>query len=388
VTLSNTDDLATKHVITWSRSQSEGELKLVLKHNVAKYGTHDKEHDYYTQNIYDNALKSATFWAIRDANVWKIAEFTLPLKRLALEVFDCVTLNLSDVAPSPVKAVITDIAYNVGDEEIAVTCWTPIRAGETTPYVFAWPADISAGTPFPSPEDRRAGLGYDFTVAPPEGHLLYTAPVEDGLPKLYLTSGDPHPSDLDDVLETCFCPSTDDQVVDENDPTFQALKKAEKANRDAGQSKMDAGAGGINDQNKKPKKACGEPVVGAGCLYEVKVTYCTPTQIHCKDCDCGRCNDGPYTCFCAAYSGIKGDLCFGMFYTMCHTFGAMFSASLFASQLRAQAASCHWQVGKTDVYSVTTGVIPDPNGLEECDPIPGDQNKPRQGQKYKPALQG
>jgi len=144
----------------------------------------------------------------------------------------------------------------------------------------------------------------------------------------------------------------------------------------------------VNDQDKKPKKACGEPVVGAGCLYEVRVTYCTPTQIHCRDCDCGKCNDGPpYTCFCAAYSGIKGELCFGMFYTMCHTFGAMFSASLFASQLNAQAASCHWQVGKTDVYSVTTGTIPDPNGLEECDPMPGDQTKPHQGQKYQPSLQ-
>jgi hypothetical protein len=72
-----------------------------------------KDHDYYTLNIYDNILKSATFWAIRDANIWKLVEFTTPLKHLALEVFDCVTLDLPDVAPAPVKAVITAVKYDV-----------------------------------------------------------------------------------------------------------------------------------------------------------------------------------------------------------------------------------------------------------------------------------
>lgn len=385
VTLSSNDEVATKHTVIWSRSQSEGELKVILKHNVAKYGTREKDHDYYTLNIYDNVLKSATFWAIRDANIWKLVEFTTPLKHLALEVFDCVTLDVADVAPAPVKALITAVKYDVANEQISFTCWTPLKAGQNEPYIHAWPADIPAGTVFPTAEEREEGLGYDFTVAPPAGHLLYTAPVDDGQPKLLLTSGDPHPSDLDDVLESCFCPATDDAIVDEQDPVFDALKKAQKANRDTAQSKMDAGAGGINDQNKKPKKVCGAPQVGAGCLYEVRVTYCTPTQIHCKDCNCGNC-DTTHTCFCGPYTGIKGDLCFGMFYTMCHTFGAMFSASLFAGQLRAQAASCHWQVGKTDVYSVTVNTIPDPNGLDECEPMPGDQNKPRQGQTYKPSL--
>ena len=61
ITLSSTDDVATKHTVTWSRSQSEGELKLILKHNVAKYGTHDKEVNYYTQNIYDKSSRVQPF---------------------------------------------------------------------------------------------------------------------------------------------------------------------------------------------------------------------------------------------------------------------------------------------------------------------------------------
>lgn len=129
ISLSNTDEIATKHVITWSKSQYEGDLELILKHNVAKYGTHEKAYNYYTQNIYENILKSATFWMIREANVWKQVEFSTPLKFLDLEVFDCVTLNLPDLAPQPIKAIVTSMKYDVTNEQIDFICWTPLKSG-------------------------------------------------------------------------------------------------------------------------------------------------------------------------------------------------------------------------------------------------------------------
>jgi hypothetical protein len=309
VTLSSTDEVVTKHIITWSRSQSEGELKVILKHNVAKYGTHEKDHAYTTHNIYDNLLKSATFWAIREANVWKLVQFSTPLKWLALEVFDCVALDLPEIAPTPVKAVITAAKYNVAQEQIDWTCWTPLRAGEATPYIHAWPAYIPAGTIFPTAEERLAGLGYGFTVAPPEGHLLYVMTEDDGQPPAQLTSGDPLPSDYDDVLETCFCPVTDDAYVDEIDPVFVALKKAQKADQAAQQAQLNHGSSGggghggkkpedkPDDKDKKPhspddpSKPKPKPKDPATypkppeCIYEVEVTIITPTLV-CGDCDC------------------------------------------------------------------------------------------------------
>ena len=45
-------------------------------------------------------------------------EFSTPLKQLALEVFDCVTLDLPDVAPVPVKAVITSMKYDPGHRRL------------------------------------------------------------------------------------------------------------------------------------------------------------------------------------------------------------------------------------------------------------------------------
>jgi hypothetical protein len=387
VSLSSTDELATKHVVTWKRSESEGDLKIVLKHNVAKYGTREKTHDYYTLNIFDNVLKSATFWAIRDANAWKIVEFSTPLKHLALEVFDCVTLDLPGVAST--KAVITAAKYDVGNQQIDFTCWTPIRAGEMAPYIHAWPALIPAGTIFPTAEERTAGLGYNFTVAPPEGHLLYAVAPDDGQPKLVLTAGDSHPSDLDDVLETCFCPTTDDAYVEERDPVFEALKKAEKANRDAMQSKMDAGAGGKKDQDKKPRKICGESVYNGGCLYEVTVGYLTVLTTN-KGCS-GKCGDGFSTCG----AGCTGLVCTSNYTSWCHTFTDLFSALKFAYHMR-EAVQQHiykcpfgsviWGHYLETFPSIVSGPVAHPDSdpkAAPCETVPGDQMKPNKGENYR-----
>jgi hypothetical protein len=378
VTLSSTDELATKHVVTWSRSQSEGELKLILKHNVAKYGTHAKDIHYYTQNVYEQILKSATFWMIRDANVWKIVEFTTPLKHLGLEVFDCVTLNLGDVAPAPVKAVITAIKYDVGAQEIAFTCWTPLKAGQTTPYIHAWPADIPEGTIFPTAEERAAGLGYDFTVTPPEGHLLYVEPEDNGQPKVSLTSGDQYPSDIGDSIGTCFCPTADDAVVEEPDPVFDALKRAQRANQDNQQSKIDApaagGAGSSNDKKEKKKGKCDcETDSANSCNCIIAVMYVNP--------DLCQSNWSPCTCTGFCYQYQCGGVCTGALFTWCYTMGSSGGAASMRTRVNQSiiANRCNFTTGKVAPYMVSVGCC------GGCDPLPGEL--PYEGQTKSPALQ-
>lgn len=387
ISLTNTDDVATKHVVSWWRNQTEGEQTIILKHNVAKYGVHEKRHDYYTHNIFNNALKSATFWMIRDANVWKQVEFSAPLKYLDMEVFDCVTLDLADVAAIPVKAVVTAIKYDPGNEQIDFTCWTPIRAGDAAPYPFAWPADLPAGTVFPPEAERAAGMGYAFTVAPPAGHLLYVVRPDDGNTPAVLSSGDALPSDLDDVLETCFCPATDTAVVEELDPVFVALRKAEKANRDQMQAKMDAPAAssGPSDKDDKPQRVCGQPAgSGVGCVYEVRVTYLTADMVRLMSngCDppCGR--------------GARGAVCTGASTEMCHSFGARFSAEMFAAQMRSLAASYVKDCNGSQVVYCQSGetvpyVVSGPTALgTECEDAPGDSTAPNQGETYQPSPTG
>jgi hypothetical protein len=371
LSLSSTDDLATKHIVNWSRSQSEGGLKIILKHNAAKYGTHAKELDYYTQNVYDNILKSATFWMIRDSNVWKIAEFSTPLSNLALEVFDCVVLDLSDVAATPVKSVVTAIKYDVAGEKLDVTCWTPIKAGEGAPYIHAWPADLPAGTIFPTAEEREEGLGYEFTVSPPAGHLLYAEPSDNGQLKLVVTAGDPLPSDLDDILGTCFCPVTDDAVVDEPDPVFEALKKAERANQDNQQDKTDAPAasGGTNDKKEKPDGACDCAATTAGtCNCIVEVMYVSSSLI-------GPGCHGPCSC------GGVGISCAGQLYTWCYTVGSAGGAATMRGKIAADviANECSFSC-----YVPAPYLPPAVTCCGNCDPLPG--LAPFEGQTKAPAL--
>jgi hypothetical protein len=363
ITLTDTTKVYTKHKITWKKSDYEGDLDLILKLNTAKYGTSELDTTYNTQNIYDNILKSSTFWLIRDANMWKQVEFSTPLHLLALEVFDCVTLNLASLSTSPVLAVITAVNYDVGNEQIKFTCWTPLKSGSTLPYLFAWPAFQSRKSRFPTAEETAAGLGYDFTVAPPVGHLLYQPTVApDGQTTILVSQGDPYPSDLDDTLSLCFCPTADDAVVEEPDPVFTALLRAQRADQTAKNTETPTGAsGGGGNQNKKKKKDNGcqctssvDDPLNNSCMAIVSVLYSTAELVR-HGCG-GRigCGYGP------------GANCMGSLFTWCYTMGSSVMATTFASRIAAKmhvptaCSDCDsgdWNCGDTKPYCGPTIVI-------------------------------
>jgi len=180
IALTDTVDLVTKLTCRWRRDYSlDDDYTLILRHNVIKYGTHAREEDYFPYAHLDLVRKSATFWLIRWANTWKRVSFSTSLEFLKLEPFDCVTLNLPDVSSSSFKAVVEKATLDTTGKQINFEVWTPIRAGETTPYDFAWPAEISEHALFPTIEARnarQAGSGKDpnfSTIAPP-GHPLRT----------------------------------------------------------------------------------------------------------------------------------------------------------------------------------------------------------------------
>jgi len=106
-----TEDLVTKLVARWrATGAQEEDNKVILRHNVKKYGTKEREFDFYIYNKLDMVLKSATFWLIRYSNTWKKVRFSTPLHKLNLETFDAVTLDFdspyianSDVLALPVE---------------------------------------------------------------------------------------------------------------------------------------------------------------------------------------------------------------------------------------------------------------------------------------------
>ena len=96
--------------------------------------------------------------------------------------------------------------------------------------------------------------------------------------------------------------------------------------------------------------------------------------------------------------GCTGLVCTSTTHSFCHTFGAMFSAQLFADQMREQVKQHLHKCGSGNVIwgtylqtfpSGVTGptAIADPDpAAEPCEKSPGDQNKPNQGETFKPSL--
>ncbi len=161
VELTSTEDLVTKMIVEWRLSWAEDDPnKLILRHNVKKYGTQQETFSFYCFNQPDIVLKAATFWLIRKSNTWKKVRFKTFLRKLALETFDTVTLSFGTqdyVSTAAVKAIVEGAQYNSDDQTIDFLCLTPVKSGEMAGYKFFWPSQISPSETFPTAEERAAG---------------------------------------------------------------------------------------------------------------------------------------------------------------------------------------------------------------------------------------
>ncbi len=347
ITHTPSEDLITKSVVNW---QSTGipfeagrvvEKTIVLKHNIPKYGVHEGDYDYYTQNTFETILKSATFWLIRDSHTWKYVEFDTTIKHLDLDLFDCITLNLPQFSASPVKCIITEATFNNKNNIVHFRAWTPIRAGTTEPYSLAWPANLPAQTVWPlDGETRWANPGYAFQVVPPLDHILSGGNTDDLENFVVQSSGDQYPSDLGDVFPAVLCEISDlvESDIQLEAPEFRALKLA-KRNRVELQRSASTGSPmsyslkDEEDKNKdeedtKPERiACGESQPGSGCMYEVNVTYVYPTKVT-SGRHLGGCKGGP--CWCEE----RGVPCFGPLRSKCHAFSSARAAAMFQAQMQ------------------------------------------------------
>ncbi len=357
VSLSDSSDLVTKYVAEWKSTEAgvvstdNVDNKLILKYNVTKYGINEETVDYYTQNTFSTILKSSTFWLIRLANTWKKVEFDTPLSMLDLDLFDCITINISQLSATPIKTIITGVQYNNVENTIHFECLTPIRSGETTQYKFFWPADIDPASLFPpTVEETNAGAGYPFTITPPIGHILRGGDlVLDDETHVILSAGDQYPSDLDDILPTVVCKISDVMDIVEPEPAIEALTLARKAFQ-ATRSNLNsipreassAGGGEIPD--------CSECGLDCNthtnvCTWQVTVTTVIPYLT--RMCD---------ELFCQPALG--GQPCTGIVKSCCYSFGSYADAVAFRqSKLDEMAAGIVMcENGGSISTSTTTGV--------------------------------
>ncbi len=161
INTSTTEDLVTKLVAKWQEDYAVDEKnQIILRHNVKKYGTREREIDFYIYNIFDLVLKSTTFWIIRLSNVWKHLDFSVYLDNLALETFDTVKFNFATdfVADSAIKGVLTSAIYDSAGKTINMLAWLPVKCGSMQRYDFAEPHDIDIDLLFPTQDEIDQGL--------------------------------------------------------------------------------------------------------------------------------------------------------------------------------------------------------------------------------------
>lgn len=400
-----TEEIITQYEATWIVDHSNpNPLLMVLRHNVKKYGTLKQgfdfgikttKFDYYTYNIQDLVLKSSTFWLIRKCEVWRLISFRTPLHKLNIEVFDAVTIDIDHLAPAPVLCICRKASYNSAENAIDFEFWTPLRSGETTPYVFAWPAGADPAIIYPTINERFQGfagssLGPNFITRPPvtstlspqgggggSGGLACNGQVvttgDDGQEHCENDYGRQKPSDRNDTkpapppangspTDTSGEISTGQGsnvpvpncCVQAQNTANQALAAARAAQADA--SSAANAASGNNKQDtpdplsKLPPAQCIAP---RKCTAIVVVTYSTVTRVELQDTSHGSQSTTP---------GVKGQAIgdAGRF-SKCYQFNTIASQVAFFTQIMAQ-----WR-SEVDNFQQVVGqqmIIDAPDGFQ------------------------
>ena len=201
ITYSETEEVVTKFIALWQDNYfyTTKKNKLILRHNINKYGEQAREFNFTIYNNRDLVLKSATFWLIRKANTWKKIDFSTMLHNLDLQTFDTITFDPTNlyVANAAIDCIIEGCTYNSDSLTIQLTLWCPVRAGEMEEYKFAWPSGVDVTDIYPTVQevlDGNAG-GYTNTRVPNDVEFDPTVVSAEFRPKDY---GNPRPSDLND----------------------------------------------------------------------------------------------------------------------------------------------------------------------------------------------
>lgn len=366
-----TEELVTSQTVRWQnwgapiRRDDEVVKSLTVENNVEKYGFFGAETTYETINIDELALKTATFWSIRDSNTYRIVNLKAGLENLDLELFDCVTLDLPNF-PN-VKTIVTSMSIDPESGVVDLELWTPVLSGTTEAYFFAWPASQPVE---PYPSDNYDIPEPKVKVTPPIGHPLYVDPNSED-PVVSPTVGDRFPSDLDDSVMTITCQDvTDPGLVDVIEPQFNQIEFLDAQEEARHADEVAADNTSYNFKEPQELTVCGRTTYDT-CVWEVQVQYGNATIIAPVSNPGGSpgsgCGVEPGPCSGTA----SGQRCGGQSWFWCRTFGSDTFAKAYVAAIQAQidAGFCKWTVGKTGPLTVTGPIKRSGSGILPCVPM-------------------
>ena len=348
--LTPTEELVTSSKVTWrpigtSVLKATGaERSFTVESNVNKYGWSETEAAYETISNEDQAIKTATFWSIRNSNSWRKAKFTTTLQHLDLELFDCVTLDIPQF-PN-VKTIVEGMIVDPTKGTIDFVVWTPVLSGTNQEYKWAWPA-LKGVEPYPvTPTDYEPS---GIIMTPPEGHPLYIDDPNAIIPPIV---GDRFPTDADDVFPVTVCPDmTDPLIKDAIEPEFKFIDfdaQAIRAEQNAEQGLSWGEGDGLDDNS-----ICGRPSLETA-AYEVQVQYANASSIAERESGSGSSIDDCSIKAGGCKTDVVGARCGGETFFWCRTFGSEMIAQAFADSIRQEINEnyCSWSAGKVGPVGV------------------------------------
>jgi hypothetical protein len=310
-----------------------------VENNVSKYGWVQGNNDYDTINNEGQAIKTATFWSIRDSSTWKEVSFTTTLEHLDVELYDCLTL---DVPSFPtVKTIVKTMTVDTSRGTIAFSVWTPILSGTNVEYKWAWPADKGV-EPYPVGATDYQAEG--IVMTPPVGHPLYIADPNAIVPPIV---GDRFPTDVDDEYPVLICPEvTDPLIKDAVEPDFVSIDFEAQATRSEAEAQNGLNWGESDDNEENV--VCGRPSLETD-VWEVTTQYAhSVTSIAERTAESGSGIDNCNFVGGSCKKDKVGARCSGEYYFWCRTFGSEAMAQAYRDMMLEQIYGqfCSWTIGK------------------------------------------
>lgn len=183
---SDRDDLRTIMIAKWKKRMSEREHRsFELEDNVAKYGAHSYEREFWIYRKRSLVEKSARFWLNRMSRMWRRYRCKTTLAPVILDALDACHFGDSPILPSglaaPLVCRVEEVGYSSLPHALEFLLWSPVEVGTAVVSSAAY-LDDSADTPPSDPTENMTSPGTETARVTPISFGMSMEPYGGGVP--------------------------------------------------------------------------------------------------------------------------------------------------------------------------------------------------------------
>ena len=135
-------DIQTELKVNYNIDYIKKPAEKVYEDNKAIYGPIEVQENFWSFNNVALIDEIAPAWLYRFARSWRILSFETYLNSLEIEIFDFITVTLSDdlldIDSGVMTGMVRGISHNTGTGKISIEMWLPVVSGTNTEDTSAW----------------------------------------------------------------------------------------------------------------------------------------------------------------------------------------------------------------------------------------------------------